>query len=71
MHRSVAAPQPAIRESIDQHNVTARPFLWTKTADEILPSICPACEADARSPRRREQYFANQMTQDTRSLEPA
>ena len=39
VHRSVAALHRAIREFLDQHNVTARPFVWTKTADEILASI--------------------------------
>ena len=39
VHRSVAALHRAIREFLDEHNVTARPFVWTKTADEILASI--------------------------------
>ncbi len=39
VHRSVAALDQAIREFLDQHNVTAQPFVWTKTADEILASI--------------------------------
>ena len=29
----------AIREFLDQHNTAARPFVWTKSADEILASI--------------------------------
>ena len=39
VHRSVAALHRAIREFLDQHNVTARPFVWTESADEILTSI--------------------------------
>jgi transposase len=38
-HRSVRALDAAIRESIDAHNTTGQPFVWTKTADEILASI--------------------------------
>ena len=39
VHRSVAALERAIREFLDQHNTAARPFVWTKSADEILASI--------------------------------
>jgi transposase len=38
-HRSVRALEAAIREFIDAHNTTGKPFVWTKTADEILASI--------------------------------
>lgn len=39
VHRSVRALEVAIREFIDAHNTDGRPFVWTKTADEILASI--------------------------------
>ena len=39
MHRSVPALEAAIREFIAAHNAGAKPFVWTKTADEILASI--------------------------------
>ena len=39
VHRSVVALERAIREFLDQHNATARPFVWTKSAEEILASI--------------------------------
>jgi len=39
VHRSVAALKRAIHEYIDAHNVDSKPFVWTKTADEILASI--------------------------------
>ena len=42
VHRSVAALERAIREFLDQHNTAARPFVWTKSADEILASIAYA-----------------------------
>jgi transposase len=39
VHRSVRALEAAIREFIDAHNTAGKPFVWTKTADEILASI--------------------------------
>lgn len=38
-HRSVPALETAIREFIDAHNKDPQPFVWTKTADQILASI--------------------------------
>jgi transposase len=38
-HRSVPELEKAIREFIDVHNTEPKPFVWTKTADEILASI--------------------------------
>ncbi len=38
-HRSVRALQAAIGEFIDASNAHGKPFVWTKTADEILASI--------------------------------
>ncbi len=38
-HRSVRALEAAIHEFIEAHNTTGKPFVWTKTADEILASI--------------------------------
>lgn len=39
VHRSIAALQQAIRDHIDAHNMDSKPFVWTKTADDILASI--------------------------------
>jgi len=39
VHRSVRALEAAIREFIAAHNTAGTPFVWTKTADEILASI--------------------------------
>jgi transposase len=39
VHRSVRALEAAIRTFIDTHNAEGTPFIWTKTADEILASI--------------------------------
>ena len=38
-HRSVAELEHAIHEFLDVHNGAPKPFMWTKTADEILTSI--------------------------------
>jgi transposase len=37
--RSVKELEAAIREYIDVHNEAPKPFVWTKTADQILDSI--------------------------------
>jgi transposase len=39
VHRSVRALEQAIHEFIDAHNAAPKPFVWTKTADEILASM--------------------------------
>jgi transposase len=39
VHRSVAELELAIRTFIDDHNTDPKPFVWTKTADQILASI--------------------------------
>lgn len=38
-HRGVRELEAAIREFIDAHHAAPKPFVWTKTADEILASI--------------------------------
>ena len=38
-HRSVVQLEAAIREFIDAHQANPKPFVWTKTADEILENI--------------------------------
>jgi len=37
--RSLKELESAIREYLDVHNQSPKPFIWTKTADEILASI--------------------------------
>ncbi len=39
VHRSVAQLEAAIRAFSDAHHTDPKPFVWTKTADEILASI--------------------------------
>ena len=39
VHRSVSQLKTAIREFIAAHHAHLKPFIWTKTADEILASM--------------------------------
>jgi len=43
-HRSVAQLQQSIQAWIDTWNQDPRPFVWTKTADEILDTIATYCQ---------------------------
>jgi hypothetical protein len=43
-HRSVRDLNADIRAWIDSWNEDPRPFVWTKTADQILDSIARYCE---------------------------
>src|SRR5215467_1935719 len=38
-HRSTLALESAIRQWLDTWNAAPRPFVWTKTADEILATL--------------------------------
>jgi transposase len=43
-HRSRKQPKTAIRDYIRVNNENPKPFIWTKTADEILASIARFCK---------------------------
>ncbi len=43
-HRSVCALNADIRQWIETWNENPRPYVWTKTADEILDSISRYCQ---------------------------
>jgi transposase len=42
-HRSTRQLEQAIRHYLEVHNANAKPFVWTKTADDILASIERFC----------------------------
>jgi transposase len=42
--RSTRNLETTIRSYIDSHNEQPRPFIWTKTADEILASVARFCQ---------------------------
>jgi hypothetical protein len=43
-HRSVAELTASIQAWIESWNQNPRPFVWTKTADEILDTIAAYCQ---------------------------
>jgi transposase len=43
-HRSVAELEQAIQAWIDTWNQDPRPFVWTKTADQILDTLAHYCQ---------------------------
>jgi transposase len=42
-HRSTRQLEQAIRDYLATYNMNPRPFIWTKTADQILDSIKRFC----------------------------
>src|ERR1700676_4041601 len=52
--RSVPQLKAAIQEFIDAHQENPKPFVWTKTADEILAGIARSAE---RTPDARALHF--------------
>jgi transposase len=63
VHRSVAQLKTAIREFIAAHHAKATPFVWTKSADDILASI--ARLLNGHSTFRPRQFFSEPRGQDT------
>jgi len=43
-HRSTAELERAIRAYLDVHNENPRPFIWTKSADQILANVARFCQ---------------------------
>ena len=48
-HRSTVALERAIKNFIEVSNETPKPFVWTKSADEILASIARYCQRTSDS----------------------
>ncbi|BFU92648.1 MAG: hypothetical protein NTAFB01_38350 [Nitrospira sp.] len=49
VHRSTPALRDAIRAYITHTNEQPKPFVWTKTADEILASVARFCHRTSDS----------------------
>lgn len=49
VHRSTRALEEAIRNYLSVSNKNPKPFVWTKSADEILASIARFCERTSNS----------------------
>jgi len=43
VHRSTAALERDVRDFVDAHNEDPRPYVWTKTADQILEALWRYC----------------------------
>jgi len=48
-HRSTRQLEDAIKRFLEIHNEDPKPFIWTKTADEILDSVARFCERTSDS----------------------
>ncbi len=49
VHRSTRELEAAIRSYLNESNKHAKPFMWTKTADEILASVARFCQRTSDS----------------------
>jgi transposase len=49
VHRSTRDLEDAIKTYLQLNNKNPKPFVWTKTADEILASIARFCERTSDS----------------------
>jgi hypothetical protein len=50
-HRSVRELETAIKSCLEITNPSPKPFVWTKTADEILDSLARFCARTSGSGR--------------------
>ena len=51
---TIEALEAAIRRYIEATNADPRPFVWTKSADEILDSVRRFCQRTADVNKRQE-----------------
>ena len=49
VHRSTRELEKAIREFLEVSNEDPKPFVWTKSADEILKSVAAFCKRISNS----------------------
>lgn len=56
-HRSVRELEAAIRDFIEAHHEDPKPFVWTKTADEILASIARFADRTASAEAVAKDLF--------------
>ena len=59
-HRSVRDLEVTIRDFINAHHDDPKPFVWTKTADEILASIARFAHCGRLG---RRSYLANHWSE--------
>jgi hypothetical protein len=61
-HKSVAALKAAIEDFLTAHNNTPKPFVWTKSADDILASIARVATRSVRNCRPDQLMPAFSLT---------
>ena len=49
VHHSTQALEQAIEAYLETHNKNPKPFVWTKSADEVLASIARFCARTSNS----------------------
>ena len=49
VHRSTRELEAALLGYLEDHNREPKPFIWTKTADEILASLARFCQRTSDS----------------------
>jgi len=49
IHRSTRELEHAIRRYLERNNRYPKPFIWTKTADQILDSVARFCKRTSDS----------------------
>ena len=49
VHRSTGELEDAIRHYLELNNQPPKPFVWTKTADQILESVARFCQRISNS----------------------
>jgi transposase len=61
VHRSVHQLEAAIKNYLALTNASPKPFIWTKTADEILTSVARFCQRTSETGHERRPYFCKSM----------
>ena len=64
VHQSTRALEAAILAFIALSNTTAKPFVWTKTADEILASVARFCHRSWELEASQEPVLADEVARD-------
>ena len=69
IHRSTRELEQAIRHYLGTYNETAKPFVWTKTADQILASVARFCQRTSETghsiegtPRKVARYISHPLS---------
>jgi len=61
VHRSTLQLENAIRHFIEHHNQHPKPFVWTKSADQILESVARFCKRTLDSGHSRRRFVSSTL----------